>query len=703
MEAESAKIWPNQDRAELSGEVRVRRGMERVDADWLGYDRGLNRIDASGDILLEQPGLRITGEEGHLSLDPLRGAITSSQYRLLDIPARGSAERIEIENRERSHYSNIDFTTCRPGHDAWALEAKDLEIDTAEGVGTARDAKLRFQGLPILYTPYLTFPVGDKRKSGFLWPSFGSSGDRGFEISTPYYFNLAPNYDATLTPRVMSKRGLMLGGELRYLTRPQEGKIYAEILPDDRGASSEEPSTRGAVSWKGSGTLAPGLQSNVNVNYVSDDRYLEDFGNTLDLASRRQLERRGDLRYSGGSWDVLGRLQYFQTVDTLITTTQRPYARLPQLLWRWGNLNSVSGPDYSVDTEYVYFDHPDTKKVKGHRLAFRPWVEWPLHRSYGYLTPRVSATVRYYDLDNTRPAQESSPTDAIPSFSLDGKLVFERDISWIGIPALQTLEPRAFYLLTPYEDQSDLPVFDSSQIGFTFGSLFRENRFTGGDRIGDANQLTLALTSRTLAADDATELLRASVGQIIYFADRKVQLPGQPRQDAGTSALALELGSQLSRTWDASGILFWDPDNEEGEIEQGAVALRYNGPGNRAFNIGYRYNLGTETGDTITRVDDTDIALSWPVTNNVNFVGRWKYSWFYDETMDSFAGIEIDRCCWALRLLARRHIRDIDSGPDTSIMLQLELKGLASGGSDIGDFLQKSIIGYEQESLPHAP
>jgi LPS-assembly protein len=274
--------------------------------------------------------------------------------------------------------------------------------------------------------------------------------------------------------------------------------------------------------------------------------------------------------------------------------------------------------------------------------------------------------------------------------------VFERSTDWFGIASLQTLEPRLFYLYTPYRNQDDLPVFDTAEIDFNFGSLFRENRFTGQDRIADANQLTLALTSRTLADNSGAELLRASIGQIYYFRDLRVQLPGQPEITNNSSTLASEVAARLSQSWSARGSVFWNP-HDGGVMQKGAAELHYQTAGNRIFNLGYRYNRGEEDVTTDTRISDTDVSLRWPVGSHVHFIGRWKYSLFYDTTMDSFAGFEYDSCCWALRALARHYVSDVEQGSNTSFMVQLELKGLAAVGNQIDSFLEEGILGYRAE------
>ncbi len=691
--ADAVELWRKQNLAVLEGRVEVDRGAEHVEADWAQYDRGNNLLDARGNIFFEQPGLRIAGAAAHFDLDQREGELQQAEYRLTNANARGSAESAFVEGRDHSRFRNISYTTCRPGDDAWVIDAEELTIDQQAGTGTARHAKLRLKGVPVAYLPYASFPIDGRRKSGFLVPSVGTSDTTGVDVSIPYYFNIAPNLDAILEPRYMSDRGLMLGGELRYLTRRHSGELRAEILPNDQKAGAGDPKTRGAFSFRNQGVLAPRLSSDILFNYVSDDVYLEDFGNSLNVTSRRQLERHGDLRYSWGDWNFLGRLQYFQTVDPNLARVDYPYSRMPQLVATWQKPNQRWGLSYLLDSEYVYFNHPDKDKVRGQRLALRPAVSLPLRRSYGYVTPKASVLLRNYDLVDPAPDQTSNRSLAIPTFSLDGGLTFERRIDWFGRASRQTLEPRLFYLYTPYKNQDDLPVFDTTDIDFSFASLFRENRFTGRDRAGDANQITLALTSRTLDNAQGEELLRASIGEIFYFRDRRVQLPDQPEATNSRSTIAAETVARLSRNWSTAFSLFWNPTGD-GQVEVGSASVNYRTPDQKIFNLGYRFNRGVVAADTNTRVEDTDVSVRWPFANGIHLIGRWKYSLFYDRTMDSFLGIEYERCCWAVRALARHFITDISSGSNTTFMMQLELKGLGDIGSGIEDFLERGIRGY---------
>lgn len=686
IDADGSVLEQTKNQVTLEGNVQVRQAESYMEADSVLYKRNEETLDAEGDIYLEQSGLRLTAAKAHLKLASDQGELEQVSYRLSDWGARGDADTATYESRDLYHFKNIDYTTCAPGDNAWLLEASELDIDQASGVGTAYNAKLRFMGVPFLYLPYASFPIDERRKSGFLVPSIGESDRSGAELSVPYYFNIAPNMDATLTPRIMSKRGVMLGGEFRYLQEKHEGEIRAEILPDDR-ESEDHDGTRGAFSMQASANPAPGWRFDTDINYVSDNDYLDDLSNSLAVTSARHLERVGQIRYSARDWSLLGRTQYFQTIDEGISLEDRPYSRLPQLLFELDKPRQALGLTYQLRSEYVHFEHSDNDIVKGHRFDLQPAVSLPLSRSWGYVTPKASLRYTRYDLENQTPGADNNPDRLLPTFSLDSGLFFERNSSWFGQSTVQTLEPRLFYLLTPYKSQDDLPNFDTSDITFSFPSLFQENRFSGTDKIGDANQLTTALTSRILSDQSGVELLRASIGQIFYFRDRKVQLESDDADDESSSSIIAELASQISREWSMRAGIQWDPHVGNDSIERGLFSLRYNDGGKRIFNTEYNY--------TRDEVEQTDISARWPLSDRWNLVGRWTFSHLFNETVQALAGIEYDSCCWRVRLIGQQLLTDVDNDPENAILVQFQLKGLGGWGDASDEFLEDNIRGYQ--------
>jgi LPS-assembly protein len=684
--ADSADLLRDQQLAVFSGNVEVAWGAQLLEANEVRYNESNETLDALGGIYYQQPGLLLSSESAHLELASDSGQLERVQYRLPSRRIRGDADAANILDQDRSQYKNISYSTCAPDDDSWVMEAKELDIDQESGMGTVRNSVLKFKGTPVFYLPWATFPIDDRRKSGFLVPSIGHSGENGIDITVPYYFNIAPSMDATLYPRIMGKRGLLLGGEFRYLTDWYNSEMQAEILPNDYSRNSDEDSLRGAFSYRGASLPKTRWQLATNIHYVSDKDYVEDLSDSLAASSSRHLERRGDLRYIGDDWEFLARLQYFQTIDKTIAPVDRPYARLPQLLLSMEKevLNPLV---VYLDTEYVYFDLDDT--VHGHRFDLRPGLGLRLENSWGYLTPKISAHYTSYDLEDQGSGNPNTPDRNLYTASLDTGLFLEREDNLFGTAVTQTLEPRLFYLYTPRENQDDLPVFDTSEYDLSFDSLFRENRFNGPDRVGDANQLTAALTSRTLDTASGEELLRASIGQTFYFEDREVQLPGVVDVDQSSSAIIAEIAARLSNHWRTRATAQWDPHAGGEHTRQGALHLYYRGDEGGLFNLAHRYRADL--------LDQSDLSFRWPISSRLHAVGRWNYSWHKSRNLENFVGFEYDSCCWILRTVARHYVNNTDSDSNTAFFVQLELKGLTSLGRDIDSFLENGILGYQSD------
>lgn len=698
-DAGDVRYHPETDRIDLSGEVIIERGSQRVESEQLTYDRRTGEVEAADGLLMRFPGFNVSGRQARMDLENNRGRIWGAHYRMWGrANARGHADEMIVDNARLTRYRNVTYTTCRPGYNAWTLRSADLELDQESGVGTAKHASLAVGKVPILYLPYLRFPIDDRRKSGFLIPSAGYSDEHGLDLTLPYYWNIAPQMDATFYPRILSERGLLLGAEYRYLTRHQSGTIFGEIIPDDAKYQGDT-STRGAAAVEQDGRWGR-WSTQVDAGYASDDTYLEDFGNNIDASSVRRIRRFARGTYAGQGWSAQLTTLGYQTVDPDVRLRSRPYARLPQLLLNFTPRTGPAGLRFDGNLEYDYFHHDH--RVHGNRLTLAPEVSLPLRRSYGHLIPSLTLNASAYDLRDrcinlagsaltTCESQSDRPSHLIPTFDLDGRLIFERRMSWLGRSAMQTLEPRLFYLYTPFEDQSETPVFDSSELTFSYLSLFRNNRFTGRDRIGDANQLTLGISSRTLLSATGNELFRASIGQIYYFADRQVQIVG-PTETTKTSAVAAELAARLSRNWSARASFQWDPNLDEEQWQKHSLALHYRTPdAQRILNLAYRLDRGALANE---RYEDTDLSFRLPAGDDWVFVGRWLYSIEQQETVDAFAGIEYGRCCWRIRVVGRSFKSNADDEPRSSILLQLELNGLASLGNSIDSFLEDGIYGY---------
>ncbi|MEJ2453074.1 MAG: LPS assembly protein LptD [Candidatus Thiodiazotropha sp.] len=674
---------------QLTGGVQFWRLDGYAEADRMVYHQNERSADLFGNLFLQQDGLRLTAERGHLELDDNRGWLTQGEFRLTERHARGGAERVEMLSRDLSRYQQVTYTTCPPGRHDWSLKASEMEIDRASGWGSATHARVRLGPVPIFYFPYFTFPVDDRRMTGFLNPSLGSSNRLGTELETPYYLNLAPNYDATLSPRYMSDRGLMMGGEFRYLDDYQRAEIRGEILPDDRVDSPDYGDERRAFHFQHSSRLAAGLTTRINTNAVSDNAYLDDFGSGLAVTSTRHLERVGEMVYRRDGLRLVGRLQEFQTVDANLNPRLYPYRRMPQLLATYGRLLGDMDIDLDLTAEYTDFRH-DTL-IDGKRTILRPSMTLPLRRSWGFLVPRLSLNYASYQLDENAATGDANPDYFVPAFSLDSGLVFERESSWFGSAAFQTLEPRLYYLYAPFDDQSEIPDFDTADLQLSFSNLFKENRFTGSDRFGDANQIAFGLTTRWLEAESGVERFRASIGQIYYREDREVQLTGAVEETPSSSVVA-ELSTRVGDYWRGILTVRRDPHVEEKNIDRGRLGIHYRAPENRLLNLDYNFNRNT--------IEDLDLSFNWPLSHKFSLTGKWKYSYLYERNTNRILGFEYGgRCCWKLRALYQSYLSDTDIKDENAeenrrLMLQLVFTGLGGAGTSVNDVLEEEIYGY---------
>lgn len=674
----------------LLGSVQLWQAGRYAEADRVLYHQDTRAADLFGNLFLQEDTLRVTADEGHLSMDDNTGWLSDSAFRLTDRHARGKAVRAEMLGAGLTRYRQVIYTTCPPGHNDWSVRASEMDIDMNKGWGVAHHARLNLGPVPVLYAPYFTFPVDDRRLSGFLVPSIGASDRLGFELKTPYYFNLAENYDATLSPRWMNKRGLMLGGEFRYLDTYQQAEISGEYLPNDKVKSDVRGDMRRAVKFRHNSTLARGLSTRIDVTSVSDKEYLTDFGTGLSITSTRELERVGEINYRNGGLRLLTRFQEFQTVDDTLKPWRYPYRRLPQLLGDYRGLLGDSGLDFNLTTEYTNFRH-DTL-INGERLTLKPSLSLPLQRSWGHLTPRISLNYATYRLDEAQATGDTTPGYNVPAFSLDSGLVFERETSWFGSSAFQTLEPRLYYLYAPYDDQSDIPDFDTADLDLSFSNLFKENRFTGSDRFGDANQLAFGLTTRWLEADSGVERFRASIGQIYYQNPREVQLTG-PIEENSSSAVVSEVSARLGDHWRTVMTLRQDFHLEREQLERARLGIHYSTPQQRLVNLDYNFSKNT--------INDLDFSFNWPFSYRFTLMGKWKYSYLYKRDVNKIFGFEYGgSCCWKVRTLYQRYVANeavVDQVEDTRVMLQLVLTGLGNLGNSVDETLNEYIYGYRTQ------
>lgn len=684
---------------EFTGQVELQRGETRLTAEALRHDEATGVVEATGNLALDQAGgdhfettqLRMRldtheGETGPASYRIVRGAPAAApqppippaqQRRARAAVVRGDASKIVFDGPDRTLLSEVRLTSCEPGQDDWFLKAREIELDTAEDLATVRGVTLTFYDVPILYLPYLSFSISEQRKSGFLLPHVGYKTKLGLFVSEPYYFNLAPNYDATLTPRVMTQRGLMLSGEYRYLGPSSTAYVTADALPGDRLDGED----RYAATVRYQNTLTPLWSANVDLRGVSDKIFLDDFGPTARIATETHLPQSAELGYRGALWRFDARLAGYQTVDRTIPLPERPYQRLPQLALSAAPSAGPNKPRWQLDAEAAYFTRDSS--LTGSRLNVTPAVSLPLSTSYGFLTPKAGARHIAYSLsEETASGSGTAPSVTSGFFSLDSGLFFDRNASW----GTQTLEPRVYYLHVPRRDQSTLPNFDTGIADFSFVSLFRDNRFVGGDRIGDTRQLTAAVTTRFLDRDSGAERLRLSLGEIYYLRDREVSL-GAGSDSTATSDLAAEAVAWLANNWHASlGVQY---DEAADELKKGGLYVQYHPAPNRIINAGWRFIRD--------QVGQTDVSLEWPAGGRWTYRARWIFSSREDRNVDSYGGLEYNACCWALRVFATRRYSDL-RGQVNGIEFQLELGGISRLGH-----VPESPLSQGLFSFPSAP
>lgn len=674
----------------LLGNVELTRDDQALRADRLRYSETGQWIEADGRVQVWSPELLWAGSQARWQLDSDVGELSNGEFQLPQSHARGRAKELVTDRAaETTALRGLRYTTCPTAEEFWRLDASRMTLDHAAERGSARDVVLRISDLPVLYLPYISFPTSDKRKSGLLWPVFGTTQRSGTELAVPFYWNIAPERDATLTPRVMSERGLMLGGEYRYLMARGAGELAFEYLPDD---DARRGTSRSLLAFNHHQRFMDDrLTTALLFNGVSDKEYFEDFGSQISVSSQRFLERRADALYAGEGWGARAVFQGFQVVDRSLTA-QGPYQRLPQLQW-WGVLPGGGNKrlNYTMNAEAVYFDRNES--VTGGRVDLWPAVSLPWRTPSGFVVPKVSLRYTGYWLHDPV-AGGYNPDRLLPYASLDTGLYFDRPASLAGRDMTQTLEPRAYYLYVPFRNQADLPVFDTGQYDFTFDQLFREDRFSGPDRAGDTNQITLGLTSRLLDSRGGLERLRASLGQIWYFEDRDVTLPGRVSEADQWSEFIAEVAARPTRSVRARAGLTWNPELDE--TGRATLGLRYQPDLSRVVNLDYRLRKDIR-GLGNTEVEQTDASFRWPLNPNWGAVGRWTYSLRTGESVDTFGGLEYNSCCWAARVVARRFLRTSGGEFDNGIFFQIELKGLAGIGSDARRVLEQNIPGYTSE------
>lgn len=697
----------------FQGNVELKRGDQFLGTDKLTFDSETGRYVAEGSVRYQDSGLRIVAERAVGNQQADSHSIEDLRYQLVERRGNGGAERIELQGTAGALIGST-YSTCPPSERLWELRAQRIDIDTAEGLGVARNATLRVADVPVLYVPWFMFPIDDRRRTGLLYPSISVSGRNGFDWRQPIYLNLAPNYDATLEPRIMSKRGVQLGGEFRWLYGDGHGKLAGAWMPEDKlpenepwrylldldgnpipGATLPE-GDRGQLQFAALHGLGPNWHTRANLGWVSDTHYLEDFSKSLYGQAAYFLRSTVGLYGRGAHWNAGVEASHAQLADYTLTERNVPYDKLPSMYYNWAQ-RFGGWFEAGIDSQAVRFQH-DVRNG-GSRLDLKPYVSLPLEGAGWFVKPKFAYRYTgYYDLDDPLAANagSSSPSRSVPISSLDAGLFFDRHTEFGGESYLHTLEPRIYYLNVPYRDQSGLPVFDTRAMTFSWGQLFRDNRFSGGDRQVDANQLTTALTTRLISEDDGRERLALSVGQIQYFDDSRVTLPNEQLVERGKSAWVADVAVSPSDRWTINAAYQWDPKFRREDLA--SIRARYLVGDYGVVNLGYRYRYRST--DPIEQVD---FSFLYPVNENWSLVGRYYYSLGDDDTpgklLESIAGVQWESCCVAVRLVARRYIKNRDGELDDSLRLEIELKGLGSAGQKTESVLRRAIIGYDRDDL----
>jgi LPS-assembly protein len=728
--------------AVLKGRVTVTQDLRSVSADSVTYDYDADKLDVKGKVDFLDPKLRVRSDSG--SYETAGGAnFNEAFFQLMDRNGRGFAKDINVHPDGKVALDHVHYTSCPVGNEDWSLNASQISLDTTLQEGVARHVVMRFKDVPVFYTPYISFPLGDERKSGVLFPTFGHSGSNGFDVEVPYYFNLAPNYDLTVTPALLTARGVQLAENFRYLTSSSHGQLDATFLANDKQLHED----RSYVHYTDVTDIQHGLRFDTDITNVSDSNYFQSFAVGTEQTSVTYLERRADVLYYDDAWRIRGELQNFQTIDTSVVDSERPYSRVPRVqasaLYPIENSNF----EFAFDSEAVNF----LRGVgpTGLRLNLSPEIRWSSRGPGYFFEPAVGFDFTQYDLRDAGLGLPSTPTRALPFARLDTGLVFERQAGSQG-QRTQTLEPRLVYSYVPYRNQNELPVFDTALPDLNLTELFRTNRYVGSDRIGDANQLALALTTRLFDTVSGTQYLSATIGQIRYFSIPRVGLPtdsvnpgtallgqnvpivnplelpgdalliargqpflpyypGEPISALNRNGLAQtqQNNSQTPGAFPASDIVAevaltgykhlgvnldyqWNPYTSQ--TEKSEISVQYRPDPSRVINIGYRFQEGI--------LKQWDGSFAWPIAEHWNTVGRWVYSLQDRQTIEQVAGIEYKSCCYKVQLVQRRYL-SIRPGTtttggtlDTAIALQLELTGLSSVGKREDSFLEQSIRGY---------
>jgi len=754
--------------ARLEGDVQVSQGYRQIRSDHAVIDQGARTVQLEDNIQLREPGLLMLGGSAYVNIDSGDVRMNDATYVLHEMGIRGTASRLSRAGDGVIFVDDATYTSCEPGSNAWSLVSSNISVDVNTNIVEARHVRLHIKDWPVFYFPWMRYSLSENRTSGLLFPHLSTSNDNGFDYAQPIYLNLAPNYDATLTPRLVEERGTMAEVEMRHMSRYTHSEFSGAYLWEDKGGklgeTSPDPVT-GLLPYEGSdrwlinvehiGGLKRDWSTLVDYTEVSDSDYFLDLDNaTLEVSSRSHLNQAVAVGYRTDNWRSSITAQKYQTIaKTLILDEngipqnilefKQQYQQMPRLELNGDYRFNSTDLTLTLNHEFTLFEHADDDtpnsgagfnrdsedtQITGNRLRANYQLAWDRHWLWGYFRPGVQMSYLAYDLRNpVKNSTDTRPTLAVPASFIDAGLQFERDNPWRD-ESIQTLEPRIFYLNSRFKDQSELPNFDTSEMTFTYQQLFRTDRFTGGDRVGDAEQVTLGITTRLIDADTGREQLHASIGQIFYLADRRVSLNpliseavfndpslqenlNLTAQDdlqsltRDQSDYAAELGAQIWGDWRVQTDILYDRDT--GLVNKGNVSFRFNNQGTGVVNLSYRYTRRDEN-PTLSEpdqdIEQTDASFFLPVSMNWRIIGRWNHDLTNSRELEVFTGLEYNDCCWRASLVARRWLDRDDTATlpeenlvhDKGIFFQVLFKGLAGSSSSVDNILTDSIYGYQQ-------
>ncbi|HEX4871521.1 MAG TPA: LPS-assembly protein LptD [Nevskiaceae bacterium] len=666
----------------LRGAVRLMQGGREFAAEALDFDETSRTVTVRNASRFRNAQLAIRSREARFDLNAESGVFLDTDFVLLARSARGRARELIVTRSGEAALVGSSYTTCAPGPGGWAIEASRIELDPAQGLGTARHARLRFLDVPVLYLPWFQFPIDDRRRSGLLYPTFGESDKTGFDLRWPVYLNLAPNYDATFTPRLMSSRGLQLGNQFRYLLARGQGEAQFDYLDDDQVTGEPRRLTR----FHHEGLINRRLALRADFAEVSDPAYYQDLGGSFESASLTHLERSASLTYQAPDTYRLQVLaQTFQPLVSDLASVDEPYKRLPQITLDAETRESRFNTRAGLEAELVNFAR-DSASVEGQRVNLVPYLRYRLETPALYFTSQADLHYTGYQLTGLAPGATNQPSRTLPVLSAEAGLRFERATADGG---LQTLEPRGFALYVPYQDQDRLPLFDTGEPDFDVVQLFARNRYSGEDRISDAQHVAGSLTTRWIDPRTGFARWSASVGQLLRFEKPRVALPGLPTPESGATEFIGEIRYQFSEQLSSVLTGQWSP--REDEFDRSNLALRYvDAERRRAFSAAYRYRREV--------LEQTDLSAAWPLGTQWRVAARSRYSLKERQSLDHFAGVEYATCCWALTASYRRYIADSSGDFNSGVYLQLDLKGLTRIGS--GGF---TLLPLEDETATALP